>query len=329
VSAPIVNPRRALRAPTRCRAAVVFLDGSFVAETENIGSRGCQIVSPARLCKGDRVQLVVTTDGVAEPLHAAGKVAWVSPEAPWRVGIAFDEGGFPEGARWFERLVATCPGAASRGRVPERIPVEATVFLGPPPRFLVDFTADEAALLRTVASGARIEALQAKFGARWPSAQRALFSLLSRQAVTLARGQAVHPDAWERILAGLETSAAVGWPARPDTPAAAARPAAAAPAPPPTGQAGVAHRAVAAGAGRAAGPAQPDFLGAGVGWRAPRARPAEAQAVLDRARTEVQAGNVTAAIALLRRALAYAPGDAEIAGALGALAFKDRTPDPV
>jgi hypothetical protein len=44
---------------------------------------------------------------------------------------------------------------------------------------------------------------------RWPAAQRALFSLIARQAVTLQRGQAVHPDSWKRILTDIEASLAV------------------------------------------------------------------------------------------------------------------------
>jgi hypothetical protein len=38
----------------------------------------------------------------------------------------------------------------------------------------------------------------------------------------------------------------------------------------------------------------------------------------------VAAGEINGAIALLRRALVLAPGDAEIAAMLGKLAFKDR-----
>jgi Flp pilus assembly protein TadD len=61
-----------------------------------------------------------------------------------------------------------------------------------------------------------------------------------------------------------------------------------------------------------------------VGWRRTRGRSPEAQAVFDRALEELQSGTVNGAIALLRRALQLAPGDAEIAQALGKLAFKDR-----
>ena len=74
--------------------------------------------------------------------------------------------------------------------------------------------------------------------------------------------------------------------------------------------------------GRGAPP--PDFAGAGVGWRKTGARSPEAQAAYERALAELQAGSVAGAIALLRRALALAPGDPQIAAELGKHAFRNR-----
>jgi PilZ domain len=205
----LVNPRRAHRAPARCRAAVVSPTGTFEAETEDISALGCQVVSPRSVSPGDALELHIACDKVAETLRVAGKVCWVSDRSPHRVGVAFDEAFIPSAERWFEKLVAAMPGMGSFRRVPERIPIEAMVYLGPPPRFVVDFTADEASLLRGIASGARIDELQARLRGRWPEMQRALFSLLARQAVTLSRGHAAHPDAWKRILTDVEASLAV------------------------------------------------------------------------------------------------------------------------
>ncbi len=205
----IVNPRRAPRAPARCRAVVVTPATAFDSETEDIGSHGCQLVAPKHLRKGDAVQLTVTTEKVAEPLRVTGRVAWVSPQAPWRVGVAFDDASTKDGIRWFEKLVTAHPGLAGFRRVPERMAVETMVYLGPPPRFLRDFSEEEAILLRAIASGVRVDELQARLHDRWPAAQRALFSLIARQAVTLSRGQAVHPDAWKQILKDIEASLAI------------------------------------------------------------------------------------------------------------------------
>jgi hypothetical protein len=382
----ITNPRRVPRAPARCRAAVASAAGSFEAETEDIGARGCQVVSPRGVKRGETVRITIANDKVLERLRVSGKVAWVSAQFPWRVGIAFDEEALPECARWFDQLVAAHPGMGALRKVPARIALDAMVYLGAPPRFLVDFTADEAVVLRAIASGARVDDLMARLRHRWPAMQCALFSLLARSAVTLSRGQAVHPDSWKRILDELEAALAVesldsGAPALaappepPPAPAAtsalAASPPPGWPAPPPAARAGtllggsapdaspwgtpptdpgpyldledagppleVAAPPPPRGAARvtdggapwgAAHAHQPDFRGAGVGWRAaPRARSAEAQAVLDRARDEFRAGNLNGAIALLRRALALAPGDPEIAEVLGKFAFQDRTTD--
>jgi hypothetical protein len=362
----IVNPRRSPRAPARCRAAVSSTQGWFEAETEDIGSTGCQLVSPKLVRKGDIVQLAVTNEKVAEPLKVSGRVAWVSPQAPWRVGIAFDEGQ-KESARWFDLLVAAYPGLGGYRRVPDRIRADSTIYLGPPPKFLVDFSGDEAMLLRAIASGARIDELMARLRDRWPVAQRALFSLIARQVVTFQRGQAVHPESWKKILSEVEASLAVeemgraGPPAvvapppafepiRPGRGEPAARPTAAAPRtyesswpvtpahapggielPPDDGAPAleVARPGSTPVPGWAEAartpPPQADFAGAGVGWRKTRVRTPEAQAAFDRALAELQAGSVNGALALLRRALALAPGDPEIAAALGKLAFKDRT----
>lgn len=375
-----MNPRRAPRAPTRCRVAVGSPQGSFDAETEDIGSMGCQLVSPRLVRKGDAVQLQVTNAKVAQPLAVTGRVAWVSAQAPWRVGVAFDDGTRQEAARWFDLLVAAHPGLGGYRRVPDRIRADSTVYLGPPPKFLVDFNGEEATLLRAIASGARLDELMARLRDRWPGAQRALFSLIARQAVTFQRGQAVHPDSWKRILSEVEASLAVEEMGK--EPAALVSPPprfvppapAKAPAPPPADHVPLATPApVPRGAARAPDPtwtsphnpspmldlppgdgdapleivtdgswrkpaatpvplATPvpaaDFAGAGGGWRKTRARSAEAQAVFDRGLEELAAGSVNGAIALLRRALQLAPGDPEIAQALGKLAFKDRQGGP-
>lgn len=205
----IVNPRRAPRVPARCHAAVVTPSEAFDAETEDFSARGCQVVSPSLVNEGDRIELVLTSEQVPMPLKVAGNVAWVSEQPPWRIGVAFEDAYVPSAERWFEKLVAATPGLGSFGRVPDRIPLDAMVFLGPPPRFLLDFTAEEASLLRAIASGVRLDELQARLRDRWAGAQHALFSLLARQAVTLSRGQSAHPEAWKKVLTEVEASLAV------------------------------------------------------------------------------------------------------------------------
>lgn len=205
----IVNPRRAPRAPVRCGVTVVCAAGTFEAATEDIGPRGCQLVTPSRLSKGAALELTIASEAVPAPLRMPGVVAWASPQPPWRAGVAFDEALGAVSSRWFERLVDASPGLTTFHRVPERIPLDAMVYLGPPPRFLLDFTVSEAAILRAIASGVRLDELQARLRADWPAAQLALFSLMTRHLVTLSRGQAAHPDAWKTILAEIEAAVAL------------------------------------------------------------------------------------------------------------------------
>lgn len=60
------------------------------------------------------------------------------------------------------------------------------------------------------------------------------------------------------------------------------------------------------------------------GARWARARPPQAQTLLDLARTETAAGDFQAAMEWLRAALQLAPGDPEISAELGTLAFRGR-----
>jgi hypothetical protein len=344
----IVNPRRAPRAPTRCRAAVVCRHGQFEADTEDIGSMGCQVVSPHPVQKGEGVRLTVTNEKIAEPLEVIGRVAWVSPQAPWRVGIAFEERSLAGSARWFDRLIAAHPGLGGYRRVPDRIRADATVYLGPPPRFLVDFTAEEALLLRAIGGGAQVYELMARLRDRWALAQRALFSLIARQAVTLRPEQAVHPDSWKKILTDIEASLAVESLAKdasveasgapPQGPPASRSPAArerletASPAPAqtdsPRGIAPVLERGAgwAKSSGRSRAEARAERAAARAAPREePRRRNGEAQAAYDRAIERIRAGNSNGVLALLRLALSLAPGDREILDQIAKLE-KDRPP---
>ena len=333
----IVNPRRAPRAPSRCRARVQAQGQAWEAETEDIGPHGCQLVAPAPLPRGAALQLAVLAPGAREALRLAGRVAWVGSQPPWRLGISFDEAARPSATRWFDALVAGNPGLGNFRRVPDRLPVDAMVFLALPPRF-ADFSKDELEVLRHVAGGATIAGLRTRLAERWPALQRILFALLSRGLLTVSRGAAAHPESWRLVMAEYETSfvndgpagsapPSLTWipPAAPVRVAPAAAPtlpppappqpvpapAAAPPAPPPpswpSGQA-----APAAGDGGEAT--------AGTGWRgATRRRSADAQEAYDLGRAEAEAGRSKAAMALLRRALQLSPGDAEIAAEVGKL----------
>jgi hypothetical protein len=359
----IVSPRRAPRSHARCRAHVLAPGGPFDTGTEDIGSRGCQIIAPRAVGRGAPLELSIASDRLPDSLRVQARVAWASTDAPFRLGVAFDDAALDRTERWVERLVAAS-GLPPLRRVPDRIAADAMVWLGTPPRFVVDFTREEALLLRAVGS-ATVAELRAGLRDGWPPAQRALFSLLAHQHLTLSRGASVHPESWRKILSEAEASLAIEdlrapppvpqtpspWPVQPvRTPVPERRaytpvpeprtstpvPGRPAQTPPPMqrahtpvpgeGRAAARSLDLGGGWGAPAAPPAPDFDGAGVGWRAQRDRPPEAQGCFDLARAEIAAGRVAGALALLRRALALAPGDREIAAELGKLAFKDRTP---
>lgn len=312
----VVNPRRAPRAPARCRASVLSASGVFRADTEDLGAHGCQLVGARPVRINERIQLEISNDLVTGVLHVAGRIAWATEVEPWRLGVAFEPGELARARDWFERLVASHPGVGAFRRVPDRIPLDAPVFLGPPPRLLADFSRDELALLRSVGDGVPMREVLSSFGARWATVQRSFFSLLARQHLTLMTRLAVPAASWAALLE--EAERPLPRPLQPEASAPELR----SPSPPAAPILGTQHAAP-----RAAQPPRhgPDFVGAGVGWRAtPRPRPADAQQCLDLARAEIGVGHLNGALALLRRALALAPGDPEIAGALGQLAFKDR-----
>jgi hypothetical protein len=354
----VFNPRRAPRAPVRCRVEIAGADGErWTGETEDVGPRGCQIVAPRRRPLGEPLKLTVACEGLPRTLRVDGKVAWISAAEPWRLGVAFAERDASVAVDWYEALVAKNPALAAYRGVPDRISTDATIFLGPPPRLVVDFTNDEIQVLRCVGSGISVGELRTRLADIWNRAQHALFSLLVRRHLVLARGASVLPTAWRQILSELEATLAAeelarssrdrpaeaavtsAPPPRAPAPAPAAPPpvrAAMPPPPPPRAatpppaaspsrETRASMRTIDAGGAWAGHEARHDFQGAGVGWRSQtRPRSPEADAFLRKATLEAEAGQVESAIGLLRQALQLSPGDPEIAAMLGRLAFRDR-----
>lgn len=206
----VFNPRRAPRAPVRCRAEITGTDGSrWTSETEDVGPRGCQIVAPHRRPQGEALLLLISTEGLTRTLRVGGKVAWISAAEPWRLGVAFAEQDAAVAVNWYEALLAKNPALAAYRGVPDRISVDATVFLGPPPRLVMDFTKDEIQILRCVGSGVSVGELRSRLRDIWDRAQHALFSLIVRRHLVLARGASVLPGTWKQILMDLEATLAV------------------------------------------------------------------------------------------------------------------------
>ncbi|WP_160309025.1 PilZ domain-containing protein, partial [Anaeromyxobacter sp. PSR-1] len=196
----IVNPRRAPRARVRCACRLSAPAGVLDAETEDLGPSGCQLRAAGAVAVGEAVRLELSHPLLAEAVAVAGRVAWASAQAPWRLGVAFDAAELERAGRWYQALLASSSGIGPGRRLPDRIPLDATVWLGAPPRFVADLDRHEIAILRAVGDGASLRSVAAALGPRWPRARRALFSLLAHQHLTFARGAAARARDWERTL---------------------------------------------------------------------------------------------------------------------------------
>jgi hypothetical protein len=346
VNDPILNPRRSPRLPAHCRVTVAHGGAGWVAETEDVGPRGCMLISPRPLEVGAAARLIIESERVASPLSVLGRVAWSNGNGRHHAGVAFAErqaGVDPAG--WFRKLLVTQPGLeAGLRRVPDHLPVETRLFLRPPPHFIFDFAPDELAVLKMLGDGTTVRQLVADGPLGEARLSRVVFALLERRILTLSLGEAAPAWRWKAVLADIDARGGATvthlpprareiptpriWvPPRLETLVAAAGPAGASGANPRAAPAAAAAYA-AQGATRASAP-PPPAAPAPAAPPAPassRPRSAEAQACFDRAVGAVSSGEISGAIALLRRALALSPRDPEISALLTQLAFRDRSP---
>jgi hypothetical protein len=197
----IVNARHTPRAEVRCQARSPLVGGGFwLADTEDIGPRGCQLTAPARFTPGEGIELELSSDRVKDPLWVGGRIAWAANEPPWRVGIAFSDQDQDAAARWFDRLVAAFPGLDASLLAPTRIAADAVVYLGRLPRLRPQLGANELLILRAVGKGMTAAALRDQVGAAWDDQQGAFFALLGRRYLTVTASEASPPDAWASYL---------------------------------------------------------------------------------------------------------------------------------
>jgi hypothetical protein len=318
----IENPRKVPRVMVQCPVGAIVGQDRFDSSTVDLGPRGCQLVVPRPHPRGTLVALLASSAEAETTLQATGIVAWSSPHAPYRLGVAFGPSCRPAAAAFFDQVVAARPSLAGWRQVPTRIQLDSMVWLARPPSRLVDFTPDEVAVLRAVGTGCPVFELRARLRGRWSTALGAVFSLLASGFTTLSQERAGPFSDWAGLLNELEAEIAVR---SLDDPMAGLAAAAASVMPPsldtrelaPTGHR---RRPSDGAAGLDLDPSmlQPPEVG---GPGLDRPRPPEAEEVFERAMAELRAGRPGIALTLLRRALALAPGDAEIARVLGETAF--------
>lgn len=316
------NPRRAPRLLARCWAAVTSARGAFDAETEDVGAMGCRLSSPRVVSAGEPILLRLYAQGLSDGLRVPARIAWTSLVHPWRLGVAFDPDARRSTEAWIGRLLEATPGLPASPRVPARIAFRAGVWLGPPPRFVVDLSPEELELLRAIGAGTTVGDLHQRFHQQWTTLQPAFFSLLARRLATLQRGGSVHPIAWRALLREPARAASGAPPARRQTelptafaPLARSHARPAALAPPLRSDARLADFAPpmiqpdAWRADPAPPPASTDPFW--IGRRSP-----EAEALYARALERLARNQSTVARTLLLQAARVAPGDPGIAAAL-------------
>jgi len=196
----IMNPRRSLRLPLRC-AARLSVDGvSCDGHTEDLGARGCRLVAPTRLPPGSHVGLHLACEGAAGTLLVDARVVWSTSEPPWRHGVTFAAPDVPRAEAWFDELAASHGELLHQVRVPDRLQLGARLFVTPAPEVSPALGDEEAVVLRFACGQPTVAQLQRVLGPDWSRAQRALFHLLGRGAITLDEAEAGDPQGWRAHL---------------------------------------------------------------------------------------------------------------------------------
>jgi hypothetical protein len=119
--------RRFPRLRARCRVRVRDRHGEWDAETEDVGPRGCRIVTDRAQTVGALLGLTVESDSLRETLEVTGQVVWAARDAASRAGISFagsaSRPGAPGPGAWFAALAAAA-GAVEAVGGQELVPSE-------------------------------------------------------------------------------------------------------------------------------------------------------------------------------------------------------------
>jgi len=199
----IVNPRQSARAAVRCEVRVAAPEGGYwVSPTRDFGPRGCQLLAPGELTPGTRVFLQLWNERLEGSVGLAGRVAWTERSAPWRTGVAFDDGSVDLARGFFDRLTAAFPGVDTYGRSPDRLDETTPIAPAAPPEgFSPALTEAEATLLAVVGEGAPAGAIRDRLGEGWPrGGLSALFALLGRHLLVVGAPDPEAASAWEALL---------------------------------------------------------------------------------------------------------------------------------
>jgi PilZ domain len=196
----ITNPRKALRVPLRCVAHLAVGETQVEGHTEDVGARGCRVVTVLRIEPNTKVRLALDASGAAATLRVEARVVWSAANGAWHHGLSYDVSDRPSADGWFDAIAAARPELLFFDRVPDRVPIAARVYVATPqPGPVSD---EEAAVLRLACAQVTVAELRERLGVDWSRAQRALFALLTRGVITLDPSEAGDPEGCRTHLGG-------------------------------------------------------------------------------------------------------------------------------
>lgn len=174
--------------------------GFWAGPTTDYGPRGCQLVAPARYAPGARIFLELVNERVPGQHHLSGRIAWCATAAPWRLGVAFDDGSAEVAHDFFGRLAAAYPGLDTYGRAPDRLPLDGPLAPAPLPAVLPALLPGEQRVLRLVGAGTTVAALRGAFGPDWEAHVNLVFALLGRHYLVIGPPDPAAADRWAPLL---------------------------------------------------------------------------------------------------------------------------------
>ncbi|HXY39340.1 MAG TPA: PilZ domain-containing protein [Vicinamibacteria bacterium] len=199
----VLNPRRAPRAPIRCDVSVRSGVARWSATTEELGPRGCQLVTDRLLEPGEELALRIRCQPIGRTVRAVGRVVWVQRLLPVRAGVSFST--LRTDLGWFGPLTVADAGAARAiGQEPERLPLDAVLWLGPPPPGPLELAPADVALLRRIGEGCAVDELRLQLGPLFERLRGPLFGLLARRQLVRSPLEAAAPEAWAGLLSAAE-----------------------------------------------------------------------------------------------------------------------------
>jgi hypothetical protein len=196
----ISNPRRTLRLPLRCAARVESYGADSDGHTEDLGGRGCRLVLPTQLADDAHVRLHLACAGTPDPLSVGAVVVWSELGPPCRHGLDFDEEDRPRAEAWFDDLAAGHSELLHDVRVPDRLRLDARLYVTQAPEAPPRLGDEETVVLRFACGHPTLAQLQRVLGPDWSRAQRALFALIGRGTITLDAAEAGDPERWRAHL---------------------------------------------------------------------------------------------------------------------------------